>query len=112
MSNEVGDYFGSSVNDMTLDNLASGFQNPALTIKTWNTVPANQIAGLSITALRISFSRDVYTYDPYDKQLLSTFLFCIYFYSSGSINSALSDKSCEVVELSTVYIAQSMNVNF
>lgn len=40
---------------MQLDNTASGFQNPALTIKTWNTVPANQIAGLSLTALRIFF---------------------------------------------------------
>lgn len=94
VTNEIGDYFGSSVNDMKLDNTANGFQNPALTIKTWNTNPANQITGLSITALRIFFSRDVYTYDPYDKELLSTFLFCIYFYSSGSISSALSDKSC------------------
>jgi hypothetical protein len=93
---------------MTFDNNAGGFQNPALTIKNWNADTNAQISGLSFTALRISFNRPVYTYDNYDKSMLSTFLFCIYLYSSGSINGALSDKSCEVVELSPVYIQMGL----
>lgn len=93
---------------MTLDNNGGGFQNPALTIKHWNADTNNQISGLGFTALRISFSRAVYTYDNYDKSLLSTFLFCIYLYASGSINGALADKSCEVVEISPVYLQMGM----
>lgn len=79
---------------MSFDNFAGGFQNPALTVDHWNANTSAQIAGLGLTALRISFNRAVYTYDAYDKSMLSTFLFCIYLYSSGSINGALSDKSC------------------
>ena len=89
---------------MVLDNFGKGFQNPALAINHWNANTNAQISGLSFTALRKSFNRAVYTYDDYDKSMLSTFLFCFYLYASGSINGALSDKACEVVELSPVYV--------
>jgi hypothetical protein len=108
VSSENGDYYGDSITQMHFDNNAKGFQNPALTINHWNANPATQISGLSFTALRISFSRAVYTYDDYDKSMLSTFLFCFYLFASGSINGALSDKACEVVELSPVYLQMGL----
>jgi hypothetical protein len=108
ITSECGDYYGSSVNLMSLDNNAAGFQNPALTVKTWNTNTSAQISGLGISALRINFTRAVYTYDSYDKSMLSTFLFCMYLYSSGSTSGALSDKGCEVVELSPVYVQMGL----
>lgn len=97
VTNENGDYYGASISQLFSDNSATGFQNPALTLNTWNTNASAQISGLGFTALRINFTRAVYTYDNYDKTMYSTFLFCIYLYSSGSITGALSDKSCEVV---------------
>lgn len=63
VSAENGDYYGSDVNNMQWDNNAQGFQNPALTLNHWNANPSSPISSLSLTALRISFSRDVYTYD-------------------------------------------------
>lgn len=110
ISSESGDYYGDSITQMNFDNTAKGFQNPALTINHWNANPATQITGLSFTALRISFSRAVYTYDDYDKPMLSTFLFCFYLFASGSINGALSDKACEAVELSPVYLQMGLAV--
>jgi len=56
-------------------------------MKNWNAVPANQISGLSFTALRINFSRNITTFDFYDKPLKSTFIFCLYLFTVGSINS-------------------------
>lgn len=94
VSSENGDYYGADINQIALDNNAAGFQNPALTLAHWNADPGSPIAGLSITALRITFSRNVYTYDNYDKSMLSTFLFCIYLYTSGSVSGSLSDKAC------------------
>ena len=87
--------------------MATGYQNTALTLNHWNANPSTTISGLSITALRISFSRNIDTYDQYDKKMLSTFLFCMYLYTSGSISGALSDKSCAMVELSTSYLQMS-----
>jgi hypothetical protein len=109
IASENGDYYGSSINQKQMDNQALGYQNPALSLNHWNCDPANQIAELGISALRISFKREVYTFDDYDKTMLSTFLFCMYLYSSGSINGALSDKSCEVVELSPSFSQLEMN---
>jgi hypothetical protein len=80
-----------------------------LTLQHWNADPGSTIPGLSMTALRISFARAVYTYDSYDKQMLSTFLFCLYIYTSGSVSGSLSDKSCEMVELSTSYLQMSVS---
>jgi hypothetical protein len=45
-----------------------------------------------------------------DKDLLSTFTFCIYIYSQGSIGGSLTDKYCDVVELSYSYPRMSMPV--
>jgi hypothetical protein len=97
VTNENGDYYGSDISQIKFDNLAAGYQNPALTLLHWNADPSNPISGLQQTSLRMFFSRDVYTYDQYDKTMLSTFIFCIYLYSSGSIKGALSDKACEIV---------------
>lgn len=97
VSAENGDYYGTDINTKDFDNNAKGFQNSALTLNNWNADPGNPIATLSLTALRISFSRDIYTYDNYDKTMLSTFLFCLYLYTSGSITGSLSDKSCEMI---------------
>ena len=94
VSTENGDYFGSDINNITKDNFALGYQNPALTLAHWNADPSTPIASLAKTCLRITFTRDIYTYDPYDKQMLSTFLFCMYLYTSGSVSGSLSDKSC------------------
>ena len=63
-----------------------------------------------MTALRISFTRDVYTYDLYDKKMLSTFLFCMYLYTSGSVAGSLSDKSCAMVELSPSYLRMTSSL--
>lgn len=63
-------------------------------------MPANQISGLPFTALRISYRRNITTFDIFDRKLQSTFIFCLYMYTVGNINSDLTDKSCEVVELS------------
>ena len=60
-------------------------------------MPSDQIMAYSNTALRIMFSRNISTYDDYDKVLLSTFIFCLRIYSQGTINSEVSDKSCEIV---------------
>ena len=109
ISAENGDYYGASITQKQFDNLAAGYQNPALTLQHWNCNPATQIAELSISALRITFKREIYTYDGYDKTMLSTFLFCMYLYSSGSINGALSDKSCEIVEISPSFVQLRLN---
>lgn len=82
---------------MAFDNNAAGFQNPALFLNSWNADPNNPISTISFTALRINFTRAIYTYDSYDKNLLSTFIFCVYLYSSGSITGTLSDKACDIV---------------
>lgn len=36
VSAENGDYFGTDISRIQLDNLANGFQHPALTLKHWN----------------------------------------------------------------------------
>lgn len=82
---------------MAFDNTAGGYQNEGVKLSHWNADPNSPIATISFTALRINFTRAIYTYDSYDKNLLSTFIFCVYLYSSGSISSSLSDKSCEMV---------------
>lgn len=40
----------------------------------------------------------------------STFIFCLSVYAVGTINGDLTDKSCEVVELSYYYPRMSMPV--
>lgn len=72
-------------------------------MKNWNAVPAEQIGGLAYTVLRINYHRNISTYDGYDRKLQSTFIFCLYLYTTGTINSDLTDKNCEVVELSYHY---------
>ena len=53
---------------MTKDtNNAGGFENGGLVVKNWNAVPAQQISGLSFTALRINYSRNIKAFDQYDK---------------------------------------------
>lgn len=74
----------------------------------WNAVPASQISGLSFTALRVNYRRNISTFDNYDKKLKSTFIFCAYLFTVGSINSELTDKSCDVVELSYHYLRLEM----
>jgi hypothetical protein len=91
-----------------LDNNAGGFQNEGFYLNSWNADPGNPISSISFTAIRLNFSRAVYTYDTYDKNLLSTFIFCVYLYSSGSITGSLSDKACEIVELSTSYLSMAV----
>lgn len=74
-----------------------GFENNGLRAKFWNAVPADQIASYSNTGLRIMFSRNVTTFDNFDKKLSSTFIFCLHIYAQGTISSEVSDKSCEIV---------------
>lgn len=74
-----------------------GYENSGLTLQHWNAVPATQIPGLSFTSLRITFSRNISTFDNYDRKLQSTFIFCLYLFNVGSINGELTDKSCEAV---------------
>ena len=81
-----------------------GFENNGLSAKFWNAVPAEQIADYAYTGLRLLFSRNVSTFDDYDKKLSSTFIFCLHIYAQGSISSEVSDKSCEIVELSYSYV--------
>ena len=98
---ETGDYYGSSVTAMSKDNQVNeGYDNSGLVAKFWNAVPASLIAEVSTTNLLINFQRIIDTHDNYDRKLLSTFSFCLYVYATGSINGELTDKTCEVVELS------------
>jgi len=85
-----------------------GFENNGLSAQFWNAVPAAQISDYSNTALRIMFSRNISTFDDYDKKLSSTFIFCLHIYAQGSINSVVSDKSCEIVELSYSYVREDL----
>ena len=96
---------------MSFDSSGGGYEDGAFVVNHWNANTSSQISGLGFTALRISFSRAVYTYDDYDKSMLSTFLFCIYLYSSGSIKGALSDKSCAVVELNPSYLQMAISIS-
>lgn len=75
-------------------------------------MPANQLADYSNTGLRIMFSRNVSTFDDYDKKLSSTFIFCLHIYAQGSISSEVSDKSCEIVELSYSYVRDEIRNSF
>jgi len=81
---------------MNLDNTAAGFDNNGLSTGFWNCDPADPIS-YSYSAIRVLFSRDISTYDHYDKQLLSTMVFCMHIFGQGTINSQVTDKSCEVV---------------
>jgi hypothetical protein len=76
--------------------MATGFDNNGLTANFWNCDPALPI-NYGYSSLRIMFSRNVSTFDPYDKQLLSTMVFCLHVFAQGTINSQVTDKSCEVV---------------
>ena len=94
---------------------AGGFENGGLTAQFWNADPGQQINSYAYTTLRTSFKRNITTYDEYDKVLKSTFVFCLYLYAQGTINSELTDKSCEVVELSYHYPRMKMptrSINF
>ena len=83
---------------MVKDNTVSGgYDNQALTAKFWNAVPAQFIAEVPTTNLLINFRRNISTHDSYDRNLLSTFSFCLYIFTTGSINADVTDKSCEVV---------------
>lgn len=64
-----------------------GFENNGLTAKFWNALPSAQIADFQYTSLRLMFSRNISTYDNYDKKLSSTFIFCLHIYAQGSISS-------------------------
>lgn len=94
-ASETGDYYGAAVTNMIKDNAnAGGYENNGLTLKNWNAVPANQNSAIPFTSLRINFNRNVTTFDGFDRELKSTFVFCLYLYSMGTINSDLTDKSC------------------
>lgn len=109
VASEAGDYYGRAVTSMTKDSLAAGgYENSGILLKHWNAVPSAQISGLPLTALRINYSRNISTFDNYDRKLQSTFIFCMYLYTVGTINSQLTDKSCEVVELSYHYPRMKM----
>ena len=100
---ESGDYFGSSVSSMQLDTSANGFEDSGLSV-TYENVNALSInSNITTTNVKIAFRRNISTYDPMDKELLSTFTFCLYLYSQGSIIGSLTDKYCDVVELSISY---------
>lgn len=98
IAGESGDYFGSEVTNMTKDNtMTGGFENGGLTASFWNADPADQINEYGYTTLRTTFSRNISTYDDYDRELKSTFVFCLYLFAEGTINSDLTDKGCEIV---------------
>ena len=44
--------------------------------------------------------------------MLSTFLFCMYLYTSGSVSGSLSDKSCEMVELSKSFLEMTVSTSW
>ena len=88
IASETGDYFGKSVTDMQKDNsVAGGYEDGGLTIQNWNTNPASPTPGYSYTTVRATFSRNITTFDSYDRSLLSTFIFCLYLYAEGTLNS-------------------------
>lgn len=88
------------------DSATGGFENNGLSANFWNAVPSAQISEYSFTGLRIMFSRNISTFDDYDKKLSSTFIFCLHIYAQGSISSEVSDKSCEIVELSYSFVRE------
>lgn len=104
LDSEAGDYYGTSVATIKKDSSMGGFENKAFSAKFWNTDPAKQIADYSYTALRMMFSRNVSTFDDYDRKLSTTFIFCLHIFAQGSMVSEVSDKSCEIVELSETYV--------
>lgn len=113
IASEIGDYFGTATTDMAKDTTQSGgYENGGLTLKYWNTDPAVVTSGYGYTAIRASFSRNISTYDKYDRKLLSTFIFCLYLYAEGTINSEMTSKSCEIVELSPSYTRMEMPVQW
>jgi|JI6StandDraft_1071083.scaffolds.fasta_scaffold26901_1 hypothetical protein len=88
---------------MQLDTSNNAFENGGLTA-IYENVNAGAInSNISTTNVKVSFSRNISTFDQMDKQLLSTFTFCIYIYAQGSIVGSLTDKYCDVVELSVSY---------
>ena len=76
---------------------AGGFENGGLTATFWNADPTAQIAEYAYTALKVTYTRNISTHDSYDRQLKSTFIFCLYLFAEGTINSELTDKECEIV---------------
>ena len=92
---ETGDYFGKSITDMQKDNtVVGGYENGGLTVQNWNTNPASPIPGYSYTTVRTTFTRNITTFDSYDRSLLSTFIFCLYMYAEGTLNSQQTAESC------------------
>lgn len=96
--------------NMRKDVDGGGFENNGLTA-TYENVNASAInSNITTTNVKVSFSRNISTFDPLDKQLLSTFTFCIYVYNQGSIAGSLTDKYCDVVELTVSYPKMTMPV--
>ena len=78
---ESGDYYGTLVTNMAKDvTVNGGYENSGLSLQQWNAVPASQIAGLTFTALRVNFNRNISTFDSFDRTLQSTFIFCMLSY--------------------------------
>lgn len=104
IDSETGDYFGTEITSMAKDNTETGgFENGGLSVASWNANPAYVTAGYGFTTVRTSFSRDINTYDGFDRPLLSTMIFCLYLFAEGTLNSELTAKQCEIVELSPFY---------
>ena len=87
IDSESGDYYGASVSTIKKDSSMGGFENNGFSAKFWNADPSKQIADYSYTALRLMFSRNVSTFDDYDRKMSSTIIFCLHIYAQGSIIS-------------------------
>lgn len=87
-----------------------GYENSGLSATYQNVNAAAIDSNITTTNVKIVFSRNVSTFDALDKSLLSTFTFCLYIYSRGSITGSLTDKYCDVVELSYSYPRMTMPV--
>jgi hypothetical protein len=82
---------------LTLDTVKNGFNNNGLRINYQNCNSSNINNDIGGSNLKISFQRNVSTYDKYDKKLISTFSFCIYLYAGGSVTVNQTDHYCDVV---------------
>ena len=111
IASESGDYYGNEITNIKKDTeQPGGFENGGLTATFWNADPSAQIAEYGYTALKTTFSRNISTHDNYDRKLKSTFIFCLYLFAEGTINSDLTDKECEIVELSYHYPRMEMPI--